>query len=101
MIDETPYEKLITDRDHVGAVKKTLKPQYTEVCMKSVLESHNLTVDIDDANKITLEIDGNRLLARKGEINGAGRPRKQDQVATSGGWMLLGPYKISLNISRG
>jgi hypothetical protein len=98
---ETPFEKSTTDRDLVGAVKISLKPNYREVMMKSVLESHNLTVDIDDANKITLEIDGNRLLARKGEINGAGRPRKQDQVATSGGWMLLGPYKISLNISRG
>jgi hypothetical protein len=46
--------------------------------MKSVLQSNNLTIDLDETNKIIIEIDGNRLLARKGEINGAGKPRKAD-----------------------
>jgi len=89
------------NRDLVGAVKDIWKPHYREVVMKSVLQSNNLTIDLDETNKITIEIDGNRLLARKGEINGAGKPRKADQVATSGGWMVLGPFKISLNISKG
>ena len=68
--------------------------------MKSVLASQNLTIELDDNNQIRMEVDGNRILSKKGDRNAKGEPRKYDQVSLSGGWLLMGPYMINLNISR-
>jgi len=60
----------------------------------------NVDASVEGNGIITISFDSRRTLARAGELNSQGKVRSSDLIASSRGFIRVGPCRISLNVLR-